>query len=193
MQEDRAAPAPHTRSVVPVQNDDDIVEPILARQALGAGREGQSDMTVIGGMAWRVAPAVSPGPDRARRKGTFGPWHSAAAMPHLKDGHMPDGRCTVAFALHAGGSAPSEGTAHSQGTDRQYTALRTTRSPTNGDRVNRLTQGREKSLQIRTGVVLSLKSLCYNPLVPTWGDRRPRTGSRAASQDERTKHTHCRR
>jgi hypothetical protein len=98
MHEDRAAAAPDTRKVIISEHDHEVIEMIIAHQALGASHRRKLDATIVVPVARIVAPAVA-GTDRAHRN--TGPRREMTVRPiqDLPQGEAAGGRGAIAFPL----------------------------------------------------------------------------------------------
>ena len=99
VKEDCATSAPDALGNVEVEHHDRIVEPVVAAHPLRTGSVWQSHGPVIGGVRWRVAPAVR-GVDGGQRQGR-GRHHAPAVAARGTAQHTvaTQGRGAVALAL----------------------------------------------------------------------------------------------
>ena len=95
---------------VPVEHDDDVVEPVIAHHALVARGEWQADRTIVVGVSRRVAPAEI-GADGTQCK-TRRRIDAVAAPVAAEHFHRRSRRRAVAFALVRGDTGAPERTAH---------------------------------------------------------------------------------
>jgi hypothetical protein len=107
MHEDGAAASSHPRAVVVTKHENEIVEMIVAGQAVGARRRRQLDESVVAAIRWVLAPTIV-GANGAQRKLRPWPWQSVGAVEHLADGKPPKGRRAIALPLQRLGAAPAE-------------------------------------------------------------------------------------
>ena len=103
VQEDGAAQPRHRRGVVVAEDDDRVVEPVMAAQGLGAGggragAGGQAHRPVIGRIAGRIAPAVAQA-DGARGQGGCRARAAVGAVEDAAQRPGAGGRRAVALAL----------------------------------------------------------------------------------------------
>ena len=107
MHEDGAAPPLHARAVVVTENENQIVEIVVAGQAVGARSRRQFDEPVVVAVGGILAPAIV-GPDGAQRKYRPRPRHTIGAIEHLANGKAAERCGAVAFPLQRLDAAPAE-------------------------------------------------------------------------------------
>lgn len=107
MHEDGAAPSPHPRAVVITEHDDEIVEMVGTRQAVGMRSRREPNELVVVAVRRILAPAVV-GPDGMDRKLRPRPRYTAGAIEHLANGKAARRCRAVALALQRLDAAPAE-------------------------------------------------------------------------------------
>ena len=107
MHEDGAAPPLHARAVVVTENENQIVEIVVAGQAVGARSRRQFDEPIVVAVGWILAPAIV-GPNGAQRKYRPRPRHTIGAIEHLTNGKASERCRAVAFPLQRLDAAPAE-------------------------------------------------------------------------------------
>ena len=107
MHEDGAAMPLHARAVIVTENENQIVEIVVAGQAVGSRSRRQSDELVVAAVGWVLAPAIV-GPNGAQRKYRPRPRHTVGAIEHLEDRKAPERCRAVAFPLQRLDAAPAE-------------------------------------------------------------------------------------
>ncbi len=108
MEEDGAAGAGARPGEIVVEDDEDVVEAVVAPQALVARRIREADRAVVAAVGRVVAPAevrAERGGGEARRR----PGDPVGAIVNGNEAETADGGGAVAFALGAGGAGPAEG------------------------------------------------------------------------------------
>ena len=100
MKEDRAPAATSAWADVPVHDDADIVDIVIAPHLLMAGFKGQIDGTVIIGVIWRIAPAIQFAHASHRQAGQRQAAGIAAAIA-IEQSHGRKRRRAVALALES--------------------------------------------------------------------------------------------
>src|SRR6476659_2718484 len=88
MHEDGAAMPLHARAVIVTENENQIVEIVVAGQAVGSRSRRQSDELVVAAVGRILAPAIV-GPNGAQRKYRPRPRHTVGAIEHLEDRKAP--------------------------------------------------------------------------------------------------------
>ncbi len=80
------------------EDDDDVVDAIVAPQKFGAGVERQVNEAVVIAAHWIVAPAKI-APDRGARQGGVGCVHAVGAIKHPAQREISGRRRAIAFAF----------------------------------------------------------------------------------------------
>ena len=91
------------RAVIMAYDQDDVVGTIFAPEPLGAGGIRQSYEPIIGGIIWRVAPAVTLA-QRAEGERAIGVWQSIRAVEAEAEMIGSEWGFFVAFAALRGGN-----------------------------------------------------------------------------------------
>jgi len=114
MKEDRAAQAPHTRPLVMVEREHDVIEPIRTRELFMARARGQADGAVIVGVGNIIAPARMRF-DRMQRR--MGAGRAQSILPPIAAGqHKSSGRrLAIAFTFEMGDAVAAERAANDDG------------------------------------------------------------------------------
>ena len=108
MQEDGAAGASSRICQIEVEHDDDVIEAVVAPQALVAAGIGQAYRAVVAAVGGVVAPAVV-GAQRAERQAGRRPAHAVGAVEHGDQSPAAFRRDAIAFALAGPDAGPAEG------------------------------------------------------------------------------------
>ncbi len=109
VKEDRAAFSLHCGVQVAIQNNDDVIEPVVAPHLLVAGRKRQLHRPVVATVARVVAPA-------GRRRQRFGRQQRCGRQPPIRaivdveQGKTARRRATIAFTLAHDDARPAKRT-----------------------------------------------------------------------------------
>lgn len=116
MHEDGTAPALHARPLVMIDNDDDVIQVVVAPHPFGAGRIGVLDVSVVVSVADLVAPAVI-WPQRP--EGQIGSWAQKTILPveGTSNDESTNRSGAVAFALDRPPTGSPQGARKSQSAD----------------------------------------------------------------------------
>ena len=123
MHEDGAATVARTAGEIPVEDETDIVKPVVAEHAFVAGGKGKAYRVIIGGMMMVVAPAVGRADRVQSREGGL---ERQPVAPEIaaQDGVSASGRCAIAFAFDDGDSGTAQRAGIDSRADLEQAAMR---------------------------------------------------------------------